>query len=266
MPKSYSGDLRERVIDAVESGASRHEAAERFEVSVSSSVRWLQAWRKDRRARPKPRGGSVSPLEDHAAQILGLHAEKPDRSLLESVGELSKRRIKTSKSALSRFFLRHGITYKKSLQAAERERADVARARRRWIREQGMLEPARLVFIDETSINTSMTRLRGRSLRGEPLIDRVPMAHWTTITFVAALRHDKMVAPMVIDPRYFRPTEVELLVGDPSKARKKLGWQHKVSFDALVAEMVDADFELLTRESGQRVTTPEPRRRAVGRA
>jgi len=55
------------------------------------------------------------------------------------------------------------------------------------------------VFIDETSINTSMTRLRGRSPRGEPLIDRVPLAHWTTITFVAALRHDKMVAPMVIE-------------------------------------------------------------------
>ena len=113
MPKSYSGDLRGRVIESVESGASRHEAAELFEVSVSSAVRWLQAWRKDRRATPKPRGGSVSPLEDHAAQILALHAEKPDRSLLESVGELSKRRIKTSKSALSRFFLRHGITYKK---------------------------------------------------------------------------------------------------------------------------------------------------------
>ena len=83
MPKSYSGDLRERVIEAVESGASRHEAAERFEVSVSSSVRWLQAWRKDRRTTPKPRGGSVSHLEEHAAQILALHAEKPDRSLLE---------------------------------------------------------------------------------------------------------------------------------------------------------------------------------------
>jgi transposase len=88
---------------------------------------------------------------------------------------------------------------KKSLQAAERERADVAKARRRWIRQQGLLDPARLVFIDETSINTSMTRLRGRSPRGEPVIDRVPLAHWTTITFVAALRHDKMVAPMVIE-------------------------------------------------------------------
>jgi GDPmannose 4,6-dehydratase len=51
-----------------------------------------------------------------------------------------------------------------------------------------------------------------------------------------------------VDPRYFRPTEVDLLIGDPSKARTKLGWQHKVSFDALVSEMVDADRELARRE------------------
>jgi transposase len=92
----------------------------------------------------------------------------------------------------------------------------VARARRRWIREQGMLDPARLVFIDETSINTSMTRLRGRSLRGEPVVDRVPFQHWTTITFVAALRHDKMVAPMVIEgamnAELFRAYVVQFLV------------------------------------------------------
>jgi transposase len=63
MPKSYSADLRERVMEAVEMGASRHEAADRFEVSVSSAVRWLQRWQKSRSAAPKPRGGSVSPLE-----------------------------------------------------------------------------------------------------------------------------------------------------------------------------------------------------------
>jgi transposase len=44
MPRSYSGDLRERVIEAVEGGASRRETAERFEVSVSSAVKWLQRW------------------------------------------------------------------------------------------------------------------------------------------------------------------------------------------------------------------------------
>ena len=51
-----------------------------------------------------------------------------------------------------------------------------------------------------------------------------------------------------IDPRYFRPTEVDSLIGDPSKARAKLGWRHKVSFDALVSEMVDADLNLAKHE------------------
>jgi transposase len=46
MPKSYSADLRERVIEAIEMGASRHEAADRFEVSVSSAVKWHQHWRE----------------------------------------------------------------------------------------------------------------------------------------------------------------------------------------------------------------------------
>ena len=44
-----------------------------------------------------------------------------------------------------------------------------------------------------------------------------------------------------IDRRYFRPTEVDVLLGDPTKARTKLGWHHKVPFDALVREMVEAD-------------------------
>jgi len=53
-----------------------------------------------------------------------------------------------------------------------------------------------------------------------------------------------------IDPRYYRPTEVASLVGDPSKARRKLGWKHRVSFDLLVAEMVQEDLKLL-RNQGQ---------------
>jgi GDPmannose 4,6-dehydratase len=51
-----------------------------------------------------------------------------------------------------------------------------------------------------------------------------------------------------VDPRYFRPTEVDFLIGDPSKARAKLGWQHKVSFEQLVAEMVDCDLKELSVE------------------
>src|ERR1700732_4950647 len=88
---------------------------------------------------------------------------------------------------------------KKSLYAAEQHRADVARARRRWIREQGMLDPARLVFIDETATSTNMVRVRGRCPRGERLVASVPHGHWKTITFVAGLRHAGVGAPFVID-------------------------------------------------------------------
>jgi DDE superfamily endonuclease len=75
----------------------------------------------------------------------------------------------------------------------------VVRARRRWMREQGMFDPARLVFIDETAVSTNLVRLRGRAPRGIRLIGRVPLGDWKTITFVAGLRHNKMVAPMVIE-------------------------------------------------------------------
>ena len=52
-----------------------------------------------------------------------------------------------------------------------------------------------------------------------------------------------------VDPRYFRPSEVDLLIGDPTKAREKLGWHHSVSFSALVQEMVEADLDTVKGES-----------------
>jgi GDPmannose 4,6-dehydratase len=52
-----------------------------------------------------------------------------------------------------------------------------------------------------------------------------------------------------IDPRYFRPTEVETLLGDSSKARAQLGWQPETSFQELVREMVDADLEIAKRDA-----------------
>ena len=62
-----------------------------------------------------------------------------------------------------------------------------------------MLDPARLVFIDETAVSTNLVRLRGRAPRGERVIGSVPLGAWETITFVAALRHNKMTAPMVVE-------------------------------------------------------------------
>ena len=56
--------------------------------------------------------------------------------------------------------------------------------------------------------------------------------------------------PLVaVDPRYFRPTEVDHLLGDASKARSRLGWRHTVGFEELVAEMVDSDLQAVKRDS-----------------
>jgi transposase len=74
------------------------------------------------------------------------------------------------------------------------------------MREQGMFEPTRLVFIDETAANTKMVRLSGRCARGERLVGRVPHGHWKTVTFVGALRCNGMTAPLVVDGPMTGPT------------------------------------------------------------
>jgi GDPmannose 4,6-dehydratase len=60
---------------------------------------------------------------------------------------------------------------------------------------------------------------------------------------------------VVVDPRYFRPTEVDLLIGDPSKARAKLGWRHEVGIDELIAEMVREDLKAIALETHSLVET-----------
>jgi len=54
---------------------------------------------------------------------------------------------------------------------------------------------------------------------------------------------------VAVDPGYFRPTEVEQLLGDPSKAREKLGWRHEISFEELIKEMVASDLAMVKRDS-----------------
>ena len=64
---------------------------------------------------------------------------------------------------------------------------------------QSRIKPERLVFIDETWTKTNMAPLRGWAPRGARLVAKVPHGHWKTLTFVAALRHDRIEAPWVLD-------------------------------------------------------------------
>lgn len=82
---------------------------------------------------------------------------------------------------------------------AEQNKPKLARQRERWKRHQGKIDPDRLVFIDETWVKTNMAPLRGWGDRGKRLVAHVPHGHWKTMTFVAALRSDRVDAPWVLN-------------------------------------------------------------------
>jgi transposase len=128
MAKPYSQDLRERVVGAVEAGATRQAAGDRFGVSDSSAIRWVQRWRSTGELAAKRRGGGISPLEAHAAMLLSLVAEQPDLTLDEWCVLLRERGVITSRVSVWRFFDRHEISYKKN---PARQRARAAGRRRR---------------------------------------------------------------------------------------------------------------------------------------
>src|SRR5581483_3537195 len=88
---------------------------------------------------------------------------------------------------------------KKTLFALEQARSDVARRRQRWRSWQGRLDPTKLVFIDETWIKTSMAPRRGWGPKGRRLRAFAPRGHWRTLTFLGALRCDRLTAPCVFD-------------------------------------------------------------------
>jgi putative transposase len=114
MPRPYSNDLRARVIEAIEAGASRREAADRYELSPSVVVIWAQRWEETGSVAAMPSGGSTSPLEEHAEFLLGLIVEQPDLTLDEIVAAMRKKRIPGSRSAVWRFFERRNISFKKN--------------------------------------------------------------------------------------------------------------------------------------------------------
>ena len=125
-------------------------------------------------------------------------AEQPDITLAEIKAVLAKEKVTVGQSSISRVLHHLNLRFKKSLRAAEQDRPDVAAARKALQKQQPRLDP-KLVFIDETSVSTTITRLYGRAPQGERLVQKVPHGNWKTITFIAALRHNRITAPFVLE-------------------------------------------------------------------
>lgn len=91
-----------------------------------------------------------------------------------------------------------GFGSKKTIFASEQDRPDVALARQLWAASQVDLDFTSLVFVDETGTTTSMVRTHGWGKKGRKLLGKTPHGHWMTQTFVAGLKHDGILAPMLI--------------------------------------------------------------------
>jgi len=140
-------------------------------------------------------------IEAHAEFILAQIKAKPDMTIMELREKIRERHgLGFGYGTMWRFLARHKITRKKKTgHASEQEREDVESAREDWFEGQLDLDPLKLVFIDETSISTNMARRFGWAPRGERCRASIPFGHWKTTTLVAALRFDRIDAPMTID-------------------------------------------------------------------
>ena len=115
MTRPYSVDLRERVVHAVEAGASCRSTAATFEVSVSFVIKLMQRWRRLGSVVPDRYGGwKRSALADHAERVRELLRVEPDLTIAELRSRLASAGIHASPAAISRFLSTAGLTRKKS--------------------------------------------------------------------------------------------------------------------------------------------------------
>jgi transposase len=191
-------DLRERVAAAVdEEEGPQREIARLFRVSLSFVSRLLKRRRETGTLAPKPHGGGSPHVLDAVDQwrLYKLVEEHND----DTLDELRRRGgFDCSLTTIWRVLRRWGLTRKKKSQHAdERERPDVKQKRRSFRRRIKRVEPGRLQFLDESGVNTAMTRAYAWAPRGERAVGSAP-AKWDSFTVVAALGLDGVRAPLVL--------------------------------------------------------------------
>jgi transposase len=196
--RPYSDDLRIRIIGAIERGEeSWRQIARRFVVHVSFVIRLVRSYRETGTVQPRPHGGGRKPAlgSEQLERLRALLRDRPDATLEELRQALG---ASCSTMAIVRALKKLGLTRKKKvLHAAERDTPKNQRKRATFRRKMKGHSPGSLVFVDETSANTAMTRAYGRAPVGERVEGAVPN-HWETVTLICGLRLSGVTAPLVI--------------------------------------------------------------------
>jgi transposase len=179
---------------------SCNQAAKQFGVGISTAINWVKRLRETGSVAPGKIGGHKPKAISGEHRVWLLQRIKDaDFTLRGLVSELAERRLKVDYRSVWEFVHAEKLSFKKSVVAGERDRPDVARRRAQWTKYQDRIEPERLVFIDETWTRTNMAPLRGWAPRGRRLTTKVPHGRWKTMTFLAALRHDRIDAPWLLE-------------------------------------------------------------------
>jgi len=177
--------LRARFQRLIEEGLSGRAAALRLKLSPATGARWGLAIRRSGQARAAPQGrprgkGKLDPHRSFLIELIDQDGDIRDWPVPAQAGL---------------------HVQKKSLVATERRGARVRKQRDFWFKHRlpaASTQPDRVVFIDETSVKTNLTRQRGWSRRGERLVMDAPFGSWGTQTFIAGLTADALIAPWVI--------------------------------------------------------------------
>src|SRR3954468_336607 len=200
--KAYPQELRERVLVAYDEGDRVGRIARRFKVSVFLCVEGHRPPREERRdhrpAASEPRAGETGrPPGDDPAQT--DHRHRSDAGRAAGVAGEGAQALRQPAGDPQDARPDEDHAKKKLQHAAEQDRPDVAEARAAWRTRQPMLNPAKLVFIDETGVTTNLARRYGWGLMGQRVIGKVPHGHWRTSTFIAGLRNSGIIAPCVFN-------------------------------------------------------------------
>ncbi len=197
---AYSQDLRDRVLRAVERGDRPTDIAERFEVSRVWVYQVANRFKQSGQRTTLQLGGyRRSRVAEMETTLRAWLKDEPDLTLAQLCERLAEHGVEIKVPALWHQLNKWDLSLKKTLHASEQARADVQQARREWQTYQASLDPANLVFLDETWASTNMARRYGRSPRGQRCVAAVPHGHWKTTTFIAGLRNDSITAPLVFD-------------------------------------------------------------------
>ena len=197
----HRAEFRCEVLAACDANVGTRAVALRFKFSES----WIRLIKQQRRETGQVPPKTAAPRQPKwhawADWLLCRITARPDIYLRELQVELLAERnedvcLQTICNACQAL---EETRKKKTLIAQEQDRPDVAKKRIEWRDSQGQIDPASVVFIDETWAKTNITRRYGRSEMGSRVIEKVPFGRWETTTFLGALRATGFIAPLTID-------------------------------------------------------------------